>query len=73
MQGNKAKLKRPSLALLRCKISFEIFGLGLIAVQIGLALLPCTSVVYFLVSNISAKIRNKILIRQNLLRRQFEN
>ena len=27
------KLKRPSLALLRCKLTFEIFELGLIAVQ----------------------------------------
>ena len=41
---NKAKRKRPSLALLWCKSRFEIFELGLIAVQIGLALLPCTSV-----------------------------
>ena len=58
MHGNKAKLKRPSLALLRFKITFEIFELGLIAVQnefqvfelgpiavqIRFALLPCTSV-----------------------------
>ena len=58
MHANKAKLKRPSLALLRFKITFEIFELGLIAVQnefqvfeldpiavqIRLALLPCTSV-----------------------------
>ena len=34
MYGNKAKLKCPSLALLRCKMNFEIFELGLIAVQI---------------------------------------
>ena len=33
MHGNKAKLKRPSLALLRCKMIFEIFELGLIAAQ----------------------------------------
>ena len=44
VHGNKAKLKRPSLALLRCKSKFEMFELGLIAVQIFLALLPCTSV-----------------------------
>ena len=31
VHGNKAKLKRPSLALLRCKMTFEIFELGLIA------------------------------------------
>ena len=48
------------MALLRCKLTFKIFGLrliavqtdlqifelDLIAVQIGLALLPCTSVNY---------------------------
>ena len=34
VHGNKAKLKRPSLALLRCKMTFEIFELGLISVQI---------------------------------------
>ena len=34
MHRNKAKLKRTSLALLRCKLTFEIFELGLIAVQI---------------------------------------
>ena len=36
-----------SLALLRCKMTFKISELGLIAVLIGLALLPCTSVYYF--------------------------
>ena len=47
MHGNKAKLKRPSLALLRCKSRFEIFKFGLIAVRINffeflsLALLRC--------------------------------
>ena len=34
VHGNKAKLKRPSLALLRCQSKFEILVLGLIAVQI---------------------------------------
>ena len=33
MHGNKAKLKRPGLASLRCKMTFQIFGLGLIAMQ----------------------------------------
>ena len=33
VHGNKAKPKRPGLALLRCKMTFQIFGLGLIAVQ----------------------------------------
>ena len=33
MHANKAKLKPPSLASLRFKITFEIFELGLIAVQ----------------------------------------
>ena len=33
VHGNKAKQKRPGLALLRCKMTFQIFGLGLIAVQ----------------------------------------
>ena len=33
VHGNKAKLKRPSLALLRCKMTFEILKLGLIALQ----------------------------------------
>ena len=33
LHGNKAKLKRPSLAFLRCKSKFEIFELGLIAVK----------------------------------------
>ena len=33
VHGNKAKPKRPGLALLRCKITLQIFGLGLIAVQ----------------------------------------
>ena len=33
VHGNKNKLKRPSLALLRCKLTFEIFELGLISVQ----------------------------------------
>ena len=42
--GNKAKLKCASLTLLRCTSKFEIFKPGLIAVRIGLALLPCTSV-----------------------------
>ena len=46
MHGNKAKLKLPSLALLRFKMTFEIFELGHIAVQIGLVLLPCTSVFF---------------------------
>ena len=36
VHGNKAKLKRLSLVLLRCKSKFEIFELGLIAVQIEL-------------------------------------
>ena len=36
VHGNKAQLKRPSLALLRCKSKFEIFELGLIAVKIEL-------------------------------------
>ena len=40
--------KISGLALLRCKSIFPIFELGLIAVQIGLALLPCTSVVNLL-------------------------
>ena len=31
--GNKAKIKRPSLVLLRCKMTFKFFELGLIAVQ----------------------------------------
>ena len=31
---NKTKLKRPSLALLPCKLNILIFELGLIAVQI---------------------------------------
>ena len=44
VHGNKAKLKRLSLALKRCKSIFQIFEIGLIAVQIVLALLPCTSV-----------------------------
>ena len=35
VHGNKAKLKPPSLALLRCKLTFEIFELDLIAVQNG--------------------------------------
>ena len=35
VHGNKAKLKGPSLALLRCKQTLEIFELGLIAVQNG--------------------------------------
>ena len=34
-----------SLALLRCKMTFKIIEFGLIAVQIGLAFLPCTSVI----------------------------
>ena len=34
--GNKARLKCPSLALLRCKSEFKIFELGLIAVQIDI-------------------------------------
>ena len=34
MQGNKGKLKRPSLASLRYKSKFEIFELGFITVQI---------------------------------------
>ena len=34
IDGNKAKLKRPSLALLWCKSNFLISELGLIAVQI---------------------------------------
>ena len=34
VHGNKVKLKRPNLALLWCKCKFEIFELGLIAVQI---------------------------------------
>ena len=33
VHGNKAKLKRSSLALLRCKMTFEIFELGLIAMR----------------------------------------
>ena len=33
VHGNKAKLKRSSLALLRCKMTFEIFELVLITVQ----------------------------------------
>ena len=33
MHGNRAKLKRPSLTSLRCKMTFEIFERGLIAVQ----------------------------------------
>ena len=33
VRGNKANLKRPSLALLRCKSKFEISELGLIAMQ----------------------------------------
>ena len=33
----KVKLKRPSLALLRCKPNFSIFELGLISVQIKLS------------------------------------
>ena len=33
VHGNKAKLKRPSLAVLGCKSRFEIFELGLITVQ----------------------------------------
>ena len=37
VHGNKAKLKSPSLASLRCKSKFEIFELGLIAVQINLS------------------------------------
>ena len=36
MHGNKAKLSRPSLALMRGKSKFEIFKLGLIEVQIEL-------------------------------------
>ena len=36
MHGNKAKLRHPTLALLRCKANFQIFELGLIAVQIEL-------------------------------------
>ena len=36
VHGNKAKLKRPSLALLQCILTFEIFEHGLIAVQITL-------------------------------------
>ena len=55
MHGNKAKLKRPSLALLRCESKFGIFELGLIAVQIGLALLPCTTV--FKIRQLRLKIR----------------
>ena len=47
VHGNKAKLKRLSLALKRCKSIFQIFEIGLIAVQIVLALLPCTSVADF--------------------------
>ena len=35
VHGNKAKLNVPSLALLQCKPAFEIFELGLIAVQIA--------------------------------------
>ena len=33
VHGNKAKLKRQTLALLRCESNFKIFELGLIAVQ----------------------------------------
>ena len=33
MHGNKVKLKCPSFALLWCKMTVEIFELGLIAVQ----------------------------------------
>ena len=33
VHGNKAKLKYPIVALLWCKSTFEIFELGLIAVQ----------------------------------------
>ena len=42
--GANHLFKFSSLALLRCKMISQIFELGLIAVQIGLALLPCTSV-----------------------------
>ena len=34
MHDNNAKLKGPSLALLRCKSKFEIFELGLLAADI---------------------------------------
>ena len=34
VHGNKAKLKRPSWALLRCKSNFSIFEVGLISLQI---------------------------------------
>ena len=34
VHGNKAILKRPSLALLRCKLNFSFFELGHIAVQL---------------------------------------
>ena len=44
VHGHKAKLKRPSLALLRCKMTFKFFELGLSVVQKGLAVLPCISV-----------------------------
>ena len=51
VHGNKAKLKRATLALLRCKMTFEIFDLGLIAVQNDIQIFwawpYCRAPVYF--------------------------
>ena len=44
--GEYEIFKNSGLAILRFILTFKIFEFGLIAVQIGFALLPCTSVAF---------------------------